>query len=185
MKYILFNILLLFSCAAFAIDAYESVANDCHQQRKSLLESGTVTYSETVIDRLPNDIWPELFKYHLNPILIDANIEVISGEPKSVGHIVLISPAAKDARPFYAEIIAIRQLKNIVWKIYPENGCDYSLFQDFGLREVNGKSIFSINIYGQFSRELAELYKIQQRAGNHESVSSNNLGILLKNHLEK
>ena len=154
MKYILSNILLFFSFAAFAIDAYESVANDCHQQRKSLLESGTVTYSETVIDRLPNDIWPELFKYHLNPILIDANIEVISGEPKSVGHIVLISPAAKDARPFYAEIIAIRQLKNIVWKIYPENGCDYSVFQDFGLREVmESRFLVSISM-GSFPGSL-------------------------------
>ena len=186
MVYTIFSLLVILSSTALALDLSEDEAGSCHQQRKSLLEQGAVSYSQTVINRAPREVWPELFKYQWNPRFSDARVEHISGKPGQQGHTVLIDFSGNKSKPFYAKIIKVRAFKNVVWKIYPEKGCDFSIFQDFGLQEWDGKTLFHINVYSQFSPEIAAIYhsKNQSRV-DADSNSVNKLGTLLKQHMER
>lgn len=169
---------------AIALTALNAWSSDCSESQSYLMESGSVSYSETVINSTPKEIWPELFNYHLNPSLVNADIKIISGEPQQEGHTVLISLPIGGTKPFYAKIIKKIDYKKVVWKIYPAQGCDYATFQEFSLQEVDNKTIFHINHYQQLSPALSSVLNKQQD-GRSNFKPSDHLGQILKRHMEK
>jgi hypothetical protein len=105
--------------------------------------------SEAEIDAPTDVVWPYLLDFGSFNDTFE-KIEVLSGSPDTVGAISRLTKRQGPwfLPPYLAKIVHIEPGRQVVWKIYPEGGDDFSAFVDFGLRETaSGTTIFSIRNY--------------------------------------
>jgi hypothetical protein len=139
--------------------------SNCRQNHKSMLQTGVVTYRETVIDRSIEEVWavlPEYYKWSTNHE--NSKRRHIAGERGKVGEIVEITLRSAKDHPIYAETVRIRsplsinglpKAGNMAWKVYDKDVC-FSRFSDFGVWEYDGKTVFSHSVYEEISPESDE-----------------------------
>lgn len=134
-----------------------AATGSCSSRHKAMLQTGTVNYGETVIDRPIDEVWPTLpVFYRWNPVHSEGSRKTIRGEVGKVGEVVEIMKAGA-TEAVYTETVRIQPPRtidgshrsgHIVWKVYDKEGC-FSRYSDFGVREYKGKTIFYRAMYGE------------------------------------
>ena len=159
------------------------------------METGVVYYDELVIDRPVQEVFPALLHFSIwNPEHATAKHTLLKGKPGEVGEVFEVLKAYEGAKPYIAETVRIRPLTkisgphlvgNVVWKVYPKEGCAGYSFVDFGVREFNGKTLIYKSYYAQSPWTDAELTKIRQMQMQEKENWLRKSSIKLKEYMEK
>lgn len=146
----------------------------------------SVYYVESFVSCSLRKAWELMLDYRAwNPSFADAEVTRVSGEPNTVGEIVLIKKSLLDVTgeplpEFYAETVKLVPFNHIVWYVYPKAGDSFRNFVDFGLAESPGGVKFYIDYYAQnpLSGELLAKERQQSESGLRD------LTLAFKNHCE-
>jgi hypothetical protein len=93
-------------------------------------------------------VWPLLLDFSSFNDTFE-RIEVLSGTPNTVGAISRLTKRQGEwwMPPYLVKIVHIDPGKQIVWKMFPEEGEVFSAFVDFSLDEVGEQTSFVIRLY--------------------------------------
>jgi hypothetical protein len=127
----------------------------CAAGHLSMLQTGVVSLGEVVIDYPIEKVWAVLpYYYEWSVHHHNSERTAIRGERGKVGETVRVHQAGAPSA-FYVETIRIRPPKtiagqhragNMAWKISDQDVC-FVRFNDFSVREYNGKTIFARSVY--------------------------------------
>ena len=113
----------------------------------------SVFHAEVLVACRLEHSWEVMLDYQAwNPDFAHAQVELLSGRPRTEGELVLIKLHDKNGTrlsEFYAETVKVVSQRRFVWYVYPEEGDAFRNFVDFGLAETPSGVKFSIDYYAQ------------------------------------
>ena len=108
----------------------------------------TFKTSELLVEAPSEIVWPFLLDFaSINDTF--ERVELLSGVQNTVGAISRLTKRKGKwwMPPYLVKIIHLDPSKQIVWKMFPEEGEEFSRFVDFSLSKIERKTLFTIRLY--------------------------------------
>ena len=190
MKNFVTGLCMLLVWYAVGVQANEGQAKCAQGEIQNL---GLAFYDEILIDKPVEEVWPEILNYTKWQVgHTDATHITIEGEPREVGEIVKIIKTHKDAIPYYAETVRLRENKNVVWRVFSGQAAPCtdtmgtSAYMEFRTESENGKTLFVTSYYASFPvfGEALENLRKQQLQGKEGADFIREGSIAFKKYME-
>ena len=140
--------------------------------------------SEVLIEAPTDIVWPYLLEFSSFNDTFE-RVELLSGVQNTVGAISRLTKRKGEwwIPPFLVKIIHLNPGRQIVWKVFPEEGEAFSRYSDFNLRAVDQGTLFNIRAYEEHrfaprsSEEEAKAIEAMRQASDrlHREVLFPNL----------